>query len=109
MELVAVLYYCPCCGYAALDGPAYRRLGPPPWFHPGPPPYEQWYGKPSYDVCACFGFEFGNDDNPGTAAPSSFEQYRSEWVASGCHWFDTSRRPPDWELANQLSAAGLAE
>lgn len=24
-------------------------------------------------------FEFGNDDNPGTAAPQSFEDYRREW------------------------------
>jgi len=52
------------------------------------PPYEELLGKPSYEVCPRCGFEFGNDDNPGTAAPMSFEQYREEWVAGGCQWFD---------------------
>jgi rubredoxin len=37
---------------------------------------------PSYEVCPNCGFEFGNDDNPGTEAGVSFEQYRTEWVAT---------------------------
>src|SRR3954454_7715680 len=106
MALVVVKNCCPCCGFAGLDMPAYRRLGPPPWFHPGPPPYEQWYGDPSYEVCACCGLEFGNDDNPGTAAPTSFEQYRDEWIRGGCRWFDESLRPSDWDLKEQLASIG---
>lgn len=105
--LVKVWCYCPCCGYPGLDTPAYQRLGPPPWPEPGPPPYEQWYGAPSYDVCACCGFEFGNDDNPGTAAPATFAEYRAEWVASGCRWFDPSHRSADWDLAQQLARVGI--
>ncbi len=30
--------------------------------------------------CRC-GFEFGNDDNPGTEPPVSFDKNRSEWEA----------------------------
>ena len=37
------------------------------------PPYGNALGRPSYEVCPRCGFEFGNDDNPGTAAPSSFD------------------------------------
>jgi len=28
------------------------------------PPYEDLFGKPSYEVCKSCGFEFGNDDKP---------------------------------------------
>jgi len=52
------------------------------------PPYEDLLGSPSYEVCPNCGFEFGNDDNPGTAAPSSFEDYRAEWARSGSPRFD---------------------
>ena len=47
------------------------------------PPYEDFLGKPSYEVCPNCGFEVGNDDNPGTAAPSSFAEYRAQWMAGG--------------------------
>ena len=52
-------------------------------------PSDMWHlGRPSYEVCPRCGFEFGNDDNPGTAPPASFEQYRREWEAEGRPWFD---------------------
>ncbi|TWD73098.1 hypothetical protein FB561_6983 [Kribbella amoyensis] len=57
------------------------------------PPYEQLLGPASYEVCPRCGFEFGNDDNPGTAEPSSFEEYRAEWEADGCPWFEAGQRP----------------
>jgi hypothetical protein len=100
-------YFCPCCGYPELDCPAYLRLGQPPWNNPGPPPYDQWYGEASYDVCECCGFEFGNDDNPGTAPPLTFEAFRREWMANGCLWFDPTRRPEDWQVDLQLAAAWI--
>jgi len=108
MSLILVKNYCPCCGYDELEMPAYRSLELPPWHpHSGPPPYEQWYGAPSYDVCACCGFEFGNDDNPGTAAPVTFEQYRHQWLASGCEWFDILCKPASWDWKIQLHSAGI--
>ena len=54
------------------------------------PAYDDVLGRPSYEVCPCCGFEFGNDDNPGTAAPVSFEQYRLQWEAEGRRRFDDS-------------------
>jgi hypothetical protein len=33
-------------------------------------------------VCPQCSFEFGNDDNPGTAEPVSFEQYRAEYESA---------------------------
>jgi hypothetical protein len=73
---------CPVCGTAELSQPPYEH-------YPGSvsveaaPPYEELWGRPSYEVCPSCGFEFGNDDNPGTAAPSSFGEYRLEWEERG--------------------------
>lgn len=108
METAAIKHYCPCCGFADLSAPAYRLLGSPPWPNHGPPPYELRYGLPSYDVCYCCGFEFGNDDNPGTSAPVTFEAYRATWIADGCPWFDASKRPSGWLADEQMSAAGIS-
>lgn len=63
---------------------------PPPTGVVLTPPYEVQLGRPSYEVCPNCGFEFGNDDNPGTAAPSSFEDYRAEWQADGAPRFDSA-------------------
>lgn len=52
------------------------------------PPYEDQLGRPSYEVCPCCGFEFGNDDNPGTAPPRSFSAYRARWAQLGYPIFD---------------------
>jgi hypothetical protein len=66
------------------------------------PPYRLQFGMPSYDVCACCGFEFGNDDDPGTAAPISFDEYFDEWLSQGCKWFDERMKPLNWSLAEQM-------
>lgn len=102
-----LLHTCPCCGYYGLSVQAYANLPPPPWGDLGPPPYEQSYGLPSYDVCPCCGFEFGNDDNPGTAVGSSFAAYLRDWIAEGCQWFDPTQRAAGWLLDSQLSSAGI--
>jgi hypothetical protein len=57
---------------------------------------------PSYDVCPCCGYEFGNDDNPGTGLPIDFHTYRQHWLRDGAKWFDDRQRPKDWNLNNQL-------
>lgn len=54
------------------------------------PPYEDLLGRSSYEICPRCGVEFGNDDNPGTAPPMSFEAYRLEWEAGGRPWVDRS-------------------
>jgi hypothetical protein len=111
MSMVLVRHYCPACGYPGLDAPAYAGLppGPPPLAHPGPPPYDRWYGEPAYQICPCCGFEPGNDDDPwsGSVRPRSFEEYRREWLAAGGVWLDGSRKPPGWDLRAQLEAAAM--
>jgi hypothetical protein len=58
-------------------------------------------------VCACCGFEFGNDDEPGTAYPVSFREYLNDWIKDGSNWFNGSLRPKDWSLGKQLAEAGI--
>jgi hypothetical protein len=102
------LFNCPCCGHKGLTEPSYKGII---WVSAArglKPPYKQYFGDPSYDVCACCGFEFGNDDNPGTAAPVSFEEYLREWVLSGCEWFKPAMKPEGWQLEAQLELAGLS-
>ena len=87
---------CPCCGCKGL-----RSLPYADW--PGDlpvgaePPYEELFGRPSYKVCPWCGFEFGNDDNPGTASPLSFSEYRSRWLQDGCPWFKPDQRRTTWD------------
>jgi rubredoxin len=81
------MYTCPVCGYEFLQSKPYETW-PPPEGITLSPPYEDQLGRPSYEVCPRCGFEFGNDDNPGTAQPQSFEDYRKSWEAKGCPWFD---------------------
>lgn len=80
-------YECPVCGYGWLTTKPYA-VWPPPVGVEISPPYEDFLGAPSYEVCPQCGFEFGNDDNPGTAEPLSFERYFDEWQHDGCPVFD---------------------
>ena len=101
-------YTCPCCGYPGLELKPYSRLGSAPYKIVGGPPYSQTLGEPSFDVCDCCGFEFGTDDEPGTAPPTSFREYLERWVEAGCKWFDSQKLPRGWTLADQLRTAGIA-
>lgn len=88
-------FVCPVCEYDGLTAKPYE-IWPPP---PGVvllPPYADVLGSPSYEICPSCGFEFGNDDDPGTGAePSSFESYRDEWVRGGRKWFYAPTQPPN--------------
>ena len=83
------MWECPVCRHVGLTQKPYERW-PPQDMAQLVPPYENALGRPSYEVCPRCGFEFGNDDNPGTASPSSFDDYRVEWEAAGRPWFDQS-------------------
>lgn len=88
--LVATSVTCPACGFEPLDVPPYRDYtGVVP--EEATPPYDEYLGQASYDVCPRCGFEFGNDDNPGTAPASTFREYRQEWLDGGSRWFDRPR------------------
>lgn len=101
-------FVCPCCGYDKLSSPPYEELRGPPVDGSLKPPYAQYFGMPSYEVCSCCGFEFGNDDDPGTREPDTFCGYLSDWIADGAIWFSPERRPSDWSLDRQLQKAGIS-
>ncbi len=70
----------PVCDHVGLEVKPYATW-PPPTGLVLTPPYEDLLGPPSYEVCPRCDYEFGNDDNPGTAKPVSFKDYRHEWEA----------------------------
>jgi len=82
----------PVCDYPGLTTAPYETWTPPEAVLLEPP-YSRQLGSPSYEVCPRCGYEFGNDDDPGTAAPVSFERYRLEWEGEGAPWFDERTRP----------------
>ncbi len=93
LVVMARFHGCPVCFAAVLGSPPYANWRPT---EPMPaPPYEETFGMPSYEVCTCCGFEFGNDDNPGTSQPVSFEEYRNAWVEDGRPLVSEGRVLPD--------------
>ena len=95
---ITLPHVCPVCGYSGLTSPPYTGLAVVPVADTLTPPYCQHFGNPSYEVCACCGFEFGNDDDPGTRPPVSFSAYRAEWIADGAPWFDPSKKLTGWTV-----------
>lgn len=106
-NIVQSVHTCPACGYRDLSRAPYANFPQLPLPENLVPPYSQYFGDPSYDVCECCGFEFGNDDEPGTAPSLTFRQYREEWIAGGGRWFEPSKKPRDWTLERQLTDAWL--
>jgi len=75
---------CPVCGFTGLYEPPYDARG---------------YG--SYEICPACGFEFGLDDDP-EREPAS-RAWRERWVAAGCPWFSSARKPPEgWDPAKPI-------
>lgn len=99
--------FCPCCGYPGLTTVPYKDYTGPPVSEEMRPPYYYFMGEPSYEVCSCCGYEFGNDDEPGTSEPTSFEEYLLQWIKNGCTWFAPNSKPDKWSLSEQLRAAGI--
>jgi len=73
---------CPVCGYEGLDDPAYED------------------SAPSYEICVSCGFQFGvSDTNDGY----SFEEWRTDWIRSGCQWQSAGvPAPAEWDGSKQL-------
>lgn len=90
-----MLVECPVCFAQALAVPPYETWPPPSDIEPLEPPYEDVLGRLSYEVCPSCGFEFGNDDNPGTALPVSFAEFRQQWIEAGRPLFADGRFMPE--------------
>ena len=92
------VWACPVCFEPVLSTRPYATW-PPDDLRALSPPYENSLGQPSYEVCHSCGFEFGNDDNPGTASPVSFDEYRREWEADGRPLFAGGQFMPEKVIA----------
>lgn len=99
-------YTCPVCGYPFLECKPYEMWTPPEGITLEPP-YRHQLGAASYEVCLLCGFEFGNDDDPGTvAAGDSFESYREQWQAEGSEPFEDREYFPEGFDPSQVVTPG---
>ena len=95
------MFTCPVCQFEGLEVTPYKTWPPPRDVKIGPP-YVDFLGKPSYEVCPRCGFEFGNDDNPGVRPPLSFQAYRERWTEKGKPWFDKKMAAKEEDLSRPL-------
>jgi hypothetical protein len=96
------MFQCPVCGFVGLRSKPYA-IWPPPDGLAITPPYIDWLGEATYEVCRMCAFEFGYDDDPGVREPMSFEQYRADWESRGSPVFQ-----PD-DVAQIIAARGAAK
>lgn len=100
-------YICPCCGYDKLLFKPYEKDIAFPLDNNLSIPYSKHLGEPSYGVCECCGYEYGNDDEPGTSDGLTFFQFLKKWINNGCKWFNPTKKPADWNLEKQLLNAKI--
>lgn len=104
-------YTCPVCGYRGLKGNPYKNMPAiSETLYAARPPYREIWGMPTYEVCQCCGFEFGNDDDSGLGSEhnSSFSEYLEEWIVEqNCYWLIPEDKPADWDLLTQLKASSI--
>lgn len=55
--------------------------------------------KPSFEICACCGVEFGHDD----ATETGVRRAREKWMKAGYPWAEASRKPHGWIPDHQLA------
>ncbi|NDV97307.1 hypothetical protein D0T84_20740 [Dysgonomonas sp. 521] len=53
---------------------------------------------PTYEICSCCGVEFGNEDY----TIESTKEYRKQWIKKGCQWFNSKKKPENWNLEKQM-------
>ena len=98
-------FTCPCCGFVGLKYRPYANASGVGLIRGLTPPYDTYFGDPSYEVCACCGFEFGNDDSD--PPPTSFEESLLRFVARNELWLDPKKKPLKWSLQEQLYNAAI--
>jgi hypothetical protein len=74
-------YFCRICGLEQED---------PPWGEDGK--------TASFEICCCCGVEFGYED----VLLEGIQEYRKDWIEEGGEWSDSSHRPLNWNLNEQL-------
>ena len=78
-------FICPVCGFKGLEENPYANSK-----------------EPSFEICACCGYEFGFDDSSDTSAEKSYQTYREKWIKEGANWLLPQFMPSDWQLNKQL-------
>lgn len=79
-----IFYTCSVCGYDKLKNPLYDNNG-----------------NGTYEICVCYGFEFGCDDFPDKE--EAYRNWRENWKKNGCKWFSKHTKPSDeWNALEQI-------
>lgn len=123
---------CPVCGLKGLELKPYENFPEiSPSVYQMAPPYSLIWGKPSFEICPCCGFQFGVDDDHGVSVNSlkvskdprkadlrimSNEESKgdtfADWLSEKARepqfiWIEERFKPLDWKLEEQLKAAGI--
>ena len=54
---------------------------------------------PTYEICACCGVEFGNEDY----TYESTLRYRRKWLAENAKFYECEYKPNSWNLQEQMN------
>lgn len=91
-------YTCPVCGFDELDDPAYDENN-----------------LPSFEICPCCRFQFGDDDdveiNEGIfmQREETHTAYRMKWIDNGAEIFQPECYPKQFQLEGKVTKQHLIE
>ncbi|MDL5376810.1 hypothetical protein ACNOIU_15290 [Exiguobacterium mexicanum] len=91
-------YICPVCGFDGLDEPAYNE-----------------FNDPSFEICLCCRFQFGDDDDVEIEEglfmqrEETHTNYREAWIESGAPIFQTEYYPKQFQFDGAVTREQLIE
>ena len=91
-------YICPVCGFDGLDEPAYNE-----------------FNDPSFEICSCCRFQFGDDDDVEIEDGLFMNReethfvYREAWITSGALIFQSEHYPHQFQLDGAVTKERLLE
>lgn len=94
----SMTYICPVCGFDGLDEPAYNE-----------------FNDPSFDICLCCRFQFGDDDDVEIEEglfmqrEETHTNYREAWIESGAPIFQTEYYPKQFQFDGAVTREHLIE
>ncbi|UTT42925.1 hypothetical protein [Exiguobacterium aurantiacum] len=94
----SMTYVCPVCGFDGLDEPAYNK-----------------FNDPSFEICLCCQFQFGDDDDIEIEEglfmqrEETHTNYRKAWIESGAPIFQTEYYPKQFQYDGAVTKKHLIE
>jgi len=91
-------YICPVCGFDQLDEPAYNE-----------------FNDPSFEICPCCRFQFGDDDDVEIEEglfmqrEETHTNYREAWIEKGAPLFMPAYYPQQFQSAGAVTTEHLIE